>query len=119
MNAVDATAIAGVVVMTLTTLIVPWWLRRRAARGTADRTDVVSWQGLNASLKQDVDNLRTERDRDRVDYKARLRELEEEHARQRRIDQLRIEHLEAEVARLSRIVAMQPYPGMGGGPGVG
>jgi chromosome segregation ATPase len=119
-SAADITAIVAAAIALLATVLVPWYLRRRGRSESADRNQIVSWQGLNASLKQDVDSLRAERDRDRAerdrdreDYKRRLRELEEESDRQLSSARGRIVHLEDEVDRLSRRLAsmqMRPFP---------
>lgn len=111
MTPVELTSVIGLVVVAISTILVPAALRRRQTRDRNDRNDVVSWQGLNATLKQDVVNLRSERDADRAEHKARIAELETEYTRQLISARQRISQLETEVATLYRqLYDMQTRP---------
>jgi septal ring factor EnvC (AmiA/AmiB activator) len=104
---VDITAVVGVIVTVVTSLIVPWVLRRRAARRSQDATSVASWTNLTSALQKERDALQRRLDAADAEYRAKMAALAEDHARELRdittqlaAAQQEIRTLKAEVADL-------------------
>jgi chromosome segregation ATPase len=108
MNPVEATAVLGVIATVVATVIVPYFLRKRQAKGEADATKVVSWQSITSVLQKERDDLRKELDGIEAEYRARFRALEEDYNHQLTAARSRIQQLEHEVTRLSaRLYGLQ------------
>ncbi len=85
MTPADITAIIGTAIALLTSVIVPWVLRRRQSADIASATDLASWQGIVANLKEEREAVKKEREDLRgqlkvleVEYKARIAAVEKE-----------------------------------------
>lgn len=85
MTPADITAIIGTAIALLTSVIVPWVLRRRQTADIASATDLASWQGIVANLKEEREEVKREREDLRgqlkvleVEYKARIAAVEQE-----------------------------------------
>lgn len=82
MSPVDITAVAGVIVATIATIVVPWVLRRRGGRRDANRTDLQSWTNLTSALQHERDALQRRVDKIDSDYRAKMAAMAEDYARQ-------------------------------------
>lgn len=85
MTPADITAIIGTAIALLTSVIVPWVLRRRQSADIASATDLASWQGIVANLKEEREEVKREREDLRgqlkalqVEYKAHITAVEKE-----------------------------------------
>jgi predicted nucleic acid-binding Zn-ribbon protein len=81
MSPADLTAYIGTPVSIIGVILIPLWLFRRKRNDDRDMADVVSWESMNKSLKDDVDRLKRE-----------LRETREDH--QRQLDAMSAQHRE-------------------------
>lgn len=119
MSPADITAISGVVVAFLSSIIVPWLLRRRSEREHLDQTDVVSWTSLTQALQSERDKLQQRNAMIDAEHQQRILRMTEEHRRemheittQLQAARARITTLEQEVAelytRLSRRGGLDP-----------
>lgn len=107
MTIVDITALVGVVIASLSSVIVPWVLRRRQNRETEDSTELASWTSLTAALQRERDVLQQRVERIDAEYRAKMAALAQDYAVQQAemTTQLiaarnRITALEAEVTQL-------------------
>jgi len=85
MTPADITAIIGTAIALVTSVIVPWLLRRRQSADIASATDLASWQGIVVNLKEEREEVKREREDLRgqlkaleVEYKARITAVEKE-----------------------------------------
>lgn len=107
MGPVEITAIAAVIVTVLTSLVVPYWLRRRQENAAGDATGLQSWQSVTAVLRSELNAVKAERDElkrqivvTEEDCRARIRSLDADYSTQVTTARTRITNLESEVARL-------------------
>ena len=100
MTPVEITAIAGVTVSIITSLLVPFLLHRRAAKRAAADTEVVSWQSITAVLQRERDELRAQLDKLQGENRRIVRELDADYSAQLLNARRRITQLETEVAIL-------------------
>lgn len=119
MNAADLTAVIGVVVAVIGTIVVPWALRRRKEKATAGKDIALSWASMNQALSDREARLQKRLDEIDADYIERIKtirtdfedQLQTERTRyeaELRAAQKRIAELEQEVAVLQRIVGGRP-----------
>lgn len=107
MSPVDITAVVGVIVTVVTSLVVPWVLRRRQGRRSQDATEVASWTNLTTALQKERDALQGRLDKIDAEYRARMAAVVEDYSRELRelttqltAARLRITTLENEVGEL-------------------
>lgn len=96
------TAYAALVITIITSLIVPYVIKKRKDRKEDAVTELASWQGLTKALQGERDDLRKRLDGVETEYKRRMDVMEAEY--QSRLDAAleRIKQLEGEVADLYR-----------------
>lgn len=82
MSPVDITAMAGVVVTVISSVIVPWVLRRRAEHHDVDAIEVASWTGLTMALQRERDALQARVDKIDAEYREKMAALAEDYRRQ-------------------------------------
>lgn len=100
MSPVELTTIGLAVATVISSVVVPWVLRRRAARLAASDTQVVSWQSITAVLQEERNELKRQLDAAAGENRRRIAELDHEYNAQLTEQRRRITALEAEVARL-------------------
>jgi len=100
MSPVELTTIGLAVATVISSIVVPWVLRRRAAALAASDTQVVSWQSITAVLQKERDLLRDQLDAAAGENRRRIAELDADYSAQLNEARRRITGLEAEVARL-------------------
>ncbi len=104
---VEITGFATLLVLILSSLVIPAWLRHRRNETVEGRQTVASWQGITATLQKERDALRIRLDKIDSDHEARLRDLTESFHEQiralektNREQQKQMDALRAEVERL-------------------
>ena len=125
MTPADITAFIGIVVAIISSVVVPWLLRRRARTDIADATDLASWQGIVANLKEERSDVRSQMRAMEAKYEARITAMEQEcRERMRAVEvdytakiailtaetvrqEAEIAHQQAEIAALSVRLARQ------------
>lgn len=101
MTPVELTTIGLAIATVISSVIVPFLLRRRAARLAATDTNIVSWQSITAVLQKERDSLREQLDEVQAQSRARIRQLDEEYSAQLLIARRRITQLESDVQVLT------------------
>ncbi len=74
----------------------------RSSRSAAVASTVTTWQALSAEYKADRDAARVELDAVDTKYRARIRELEQDHQHQITAMQARVTQLETDLAAVTR-----------------
>jgi ribosomal protein S4 len=100
MSPVELTTIGLAVATVISSILVPWVLRRRAARLAASDTNVVSWQSITAVLQEERDKLRSQLDAAAEQNRRKIAELDADYGSQLQAARTRLTALETEVARL-------------------
>ncbi len=112
----DITTFIGVVVAIISSVVVPWVLRRRARSDIADATDLASWQGIVATLKEEREDVRSQMKAVEAKYEARILAMEQECRKRMRAVEVEFTakiavlaaenvHQEAEIARQKAEIA--------------
>lgn len=117
MGPVEITSIAAVIVTVLTSLVVPYWLRRRQEQQAGDATGLQSWQSVTAVLQRERDELKAQIAHAEQDCRDRVKALDEDYTRQLTAARTRIGHLETEVATLYEKLGRQAGGSKGMPPG--
>lgn len=102
MNTVEWTAVLGVIVTVLGTVLIPLWLKRRDSRGESEIADVVSWKGITEALQKERDVLRRQLDEIEDRHRRQAKDMEADFDQQSEAMKKRIADLEDEVAALRR-----------------
>jgi archaellum component FlaC len=116
MSATELTAYIGLVVAVVSTIVIPWVLRRRKAHSSAGKADTLNWANMNRSLAEREVRLQKRLDEIDADYIDRIKTIRNDfedqlHAERARYEtnlqdaRTRIQELEQEVATLRRIVS--------------
>lgn len=102
MSPTEIVSLLGVLVTVIVSLVVPWFLRRRAARMQSSNVEVVSWQSITSVLQKERDVLRMQVDQMQGEQRKAIKELDEDYTRQLTQARARIADLEVEVTSLRR-----------------
>lgn len=102
MNTVEWTAVVGVIVAVLGTVLIPLWLQRRKDASDNDLADVVSWKGITEALQKERDSLRQQLDAIEERHRRQLKDIEADYDQRTNAMKKRITDLEDEVAALHR-----------------
>lgn len=113
MSAADITAILNIVVVILTSMFVPLYLRHRANKTRIDHSTVVSWEGITDRLEKERDRLQVRLDKSESDHEAAIEKLNADWQKRfdaadlawrRQVDELRetCEHQERQIDDLYR-----------------
>lgn len=76
MGPVEVTTIAALIITILTSLVVPWWLRRRQGTEDIDETGLRSWQSVTHILQEERDDLKRQIVANEDQYRLQRRALE-------------------------------------------
>lgn len=104
MNTVEWTAVIGVLVTVLGTVLIPLWLQRRKQRGDTELADVVSWKGITEALQKERDALRGQLDAIEERHRRAAKDMEADFDQRATAMKKRISDLEDEVATLRRVL---------------
>lgn len=102
MNTVEWTAVLGVIVTVMGTVLIPMWLARRKQRDDTDIADVVSWKGITEALQRERDALRRQLDEIEDRHRRQAKDMEVDFDQRSAAMKKRIADLEDEVAALRR-----------------
>lgn len=112
MSPTELTALIAAVAAVLSSVVVPLYLRRQAARQAAAGGAVVSWQSITSVLQAERDDLRAELRTADEEHRRKVREMVADCDAQLTAAKARISHLEVEVADLyKRLVNVTRDPG--------
>lgn len=102
MTTVEWTAVLGVVVAVLGSVLIPLWLQRRKDSNDTDLAKVVSWKGITEALQKERDDLRRQLDEIEERHRRQLKDIEIDYDQRQSTMKKRISDLEDEVAALRR-----------------
>lgn len=94
------TATAAAVVATLGGICIPLWIRWREKRKKSSEVEVVSWKGMNESLRAERDHYQNRLETAEERSRQRMKQMEEEFDTQTFNMRRRIAELETEVQAL-------------------
>lgn len=100
MTPVELTTIGLAVATVISSVVVPWLLRRRQDAAAASGTNVVSWQSITAVLQKERDQLKEQVDTAAAENRRKIAELDADYTAQLGAARQRITALEGEVLRL-------------------
>lgn len=110
MTATELTAIVTALTAVVTSVVVPLYLRRQAAKQATARGEIVTFQSITTVLQQERDDLRTELRTVEDTYRARIRAVADDYDKQLIAAKARITQLETEVAELYRRLYARDAP---------